>query len=102
MSPDDSPPENAEIRLEIKDTRKGHLLAYADIDADKGMRSMTDREREAHADLGNLIGKFDEEAVSPGVVGYVIENTEDGLVIEWTSEEAEKAAHTQGSNSTTD
>ncbi|WP_379810933.1 hypothetical protein [Halolamina salifodinae] len=75
----------------MKDTRRGKLLAFADENADAGFRGMTDAERKAHDYIMNLVDEFDEEAVEPGVVGYV--TVDDGAAeVEWCSDEARAAA----------
>ena len=79
------------IILEVKKTRHGKLLAYADEDAPSGARAMTDAERKAHDYIKNLIAEFDEDAVEPGVVGHVL--VDDGAAeVEWCSEDARAAA----------
>lgn len=81
-----------EIQLTVKDTRKGKLLTFSDVDSKGGIRAMTSAEVKAHDYIENIISSFDTEKVEPGRVGtvYLTENGE--LSTEWHSEEARIAA----------
>lgn len=79
------------IRLEVKETRIGKLLTFADNDAPSGLRGMTADERNAHDYIENLTERFETDHVEPGVVGCVQFNGDD-IVVEWRSDEARAAA----------
>lgn len=80
-----------EIRLEVKKTRRGKLLTFADSDAPGGIRAMTDAEMKAHDYIKNLTSEFQTDDVEPGVVGYVRLDG-DELRVDWCSDEARDAA----------
>lgn len=81
-----------EIRLEVKKTRRGKLLVFADEAAKGGFRGMTDAEMKAHNYIGNLVEKFDTEQVEPGKVGVVHVPECSEPEVEWCCEDAKIAA----------
>jgi len=81
-----------EIRLEVKKTRHGKLLTFADDDAKGGLRGMTDAERKAQDYIKNLVDSFDTEPIEPGRVGTVSFSCDGQPSVEWRSEKARLAA----------
>ena len=81
-----------EIRLEVKETRQGKLLTYADNTAPSGFRGMTELEMEVHDYIATVVARFDTEAVEPGYVGTIRFNDTGQANIEWCRDEARLAA----------
>lgn len=81
-----------EIRLEIKETRRGKLLTYADDAAPSGFRGMTEPERRAHDYIATLVEQFDTKTVKPGRVGTVCFGDNGQPYVEWCSDDARAAA----------
>lgn len=84
--------EQREIRLEVKKTRHGKILTFADDDAKGGLRGMTDAERKAHNYIENIVREFDTETVDPGRVGTVNVPEDGELSVDWCCEDARLAA----------
>ena len=89
---DDGEVDQRKIRLEVKKTRRGKLLTFADDDAKGGFRGMTDAERKAHHYIENIVRKFDTENVDPGRVGTVNVSKDGGLSVKWCCKDARFAA----------
>ncbi|WP_435161124.1 hypothetical protein [Halorubrum sp. SY-15] len=81
-----------EIRLEIKETRQGKILTYADNAAPSGLRGMTEMEIQAHGHITDLISRFNTESVEPGYVGSMYFDDSGQPDIEWNREDARAAA----------
>jgi hypothetical protein len=80
------------IRLEVKKTRHGKVLTFADSAAPSGLRGMTDAEMKAHDYIEKLTSRFETDRVSPGVVGCVQLDGDDIVGVNWCSDEARAAA----------
>lgn len=81
-----------ELRLEVKETRHGKILIYADNAAPNGFRGMTEIELKAHDYLENLVALFDTESVKPGRVGTVRFDDSGQPDVEWCRDDAQAAA----------
>lgn len=90
--------EQREIRLEVKKTRVGKLLTFADVDAKAGIRSMTDAELKAHDFIENLTENFDTDQVDPGKVGVVRVTECSEPEVEWCSDAAADAAQSDSNS----
>jgi hypothetical protein len=84
--------EKEKIGLTVKDTRKGKLLTFSDVNAKGGARGMTSAEVEAYEFIEDIVSSFDTESVEPGRVGTVFVPEDGELSVEWCCEDARTAA----------